>query len=402
MTTTALIPSDRSGAAPDRGGEVRPDDVVPIRRPGIAPFRILLFGGGALAGWGLLDHDRGLPGSIADRLAYASGRGVDLDVIVDLDPMTPGAHAVLRRLNIARYDAVIVLPGESQSLAHVGRGAWADQMGTLVHTVRTLAFPQAPVVVVDSLRSMIAVSTTGFTRMRAQSGAGRLTAVTRALCGASDVRFLELEAPATVLDFGRQFSAKDFRRWAVAVTECLLPALDACAHAAAGRSAPPIDDRIEDETARQQALDAMALSGLVRNGLLDGIAQQARKLYGGTVGAVNIVDHDLVWQYASSRALRVELARDDSFCTDTIRSDAIHLVADTSTDPRFDGEIPDLDGDPVGFYVGEPIRSVDGYRIGALCVIDSEPRDADPARFTQLHDLAGRVERELWAVTRRR
>ena len=146
----------------------------------------------------------------------------------------------------------------------------------------------------------------------------------------------------------------------------------------------------------------MALSGLVRNGLLDGIAQQARKLYGGTVGAVNIVERDRVRQYASSRALRVELAREDSFCTDTIRSDAIHLVADTSTDPRFDGGIPDLDGDPVGFYVGEPVRSVDGYRIGALCVIDAEPRDVDPSRFTRLHELAGRVERELWAVTRGR
>src|SRR5438128_478067 len=58
--------------------EVRPDPVATIRRSGPNPFRILCFGGGALRGVGLRDHDLGLPGRIADRIAEATERGVQI------------------------------------------------------------------------------------------------------------------------------------------------------------------------------------------------------------------------------------------------------------------------------------------------------------------------------------
>ena len=49
------------------------------------------------------------------------------------------------------------------------------------------------------------------------------------------------------------------------------------------------------------------------------------------------------------------------------------------------------------FYAGYPIESPDGYRIGSLCVMDSEPRDASQVDPAPLRELAMLAQKELWA-----
>ena len=49
------------------------------------------------------------------------------------------------------------------------------------------------------------------------------------------------------------------------------------------------------------------------------------------------------------------------------------------------------------FYAGYPIESPDGYRVGALCVLDSDPRDPERHRHRRAPDLALLAQKELWA-----
>lgn len=398
--TAVLIPHARPGGAEPIGSasvEVRPADAVPIRRAGRSPSHVLLFGGGVLAGWGLLDHERGLPGMLADGLAQATERGIDLDVVVDLDPTLPAGRQELQRLRIARYDAIVVLLGERQSLEHLRRGTWADEVGTLLEVLDTERAPASSLLVVDCGRSMVAVSRTGFQRFRAVADAGRHAEVARGLCGSGGAGFTELKPPANPLGWGRQFSTASYREWSAQIVKTLLPALQDSAQRTGPGSAAAVRGAEQEEAARQSAVNGMGLSGLARSGLLDGLVRQARTAVKGSVAFLGIVDGDRVWQRASSRSLLVEVPRELAFCDDTVRSDELHLVNDSHLDPRFGGEVPVAAGDALAFYVGEPIRSVDGYRIGALCVTDGQPRQADPSGFSALHVLAARIEKELWA-----
>lgn len=383
---------------PDRAPEpveVRPDAVAPLRRPGRRPFKVLLFGGGALVGWGLLDHERGLPGRLADRLVQDAARGVDLDVVVAEDPTEPEALDRLLGFGLPRYDAVAVVLGERHGLQHLGRTDWSRRVEALVAALESAAAPIAPLLVLDSSRSMVAVSATGLKRLRAGAGAGRLAQVARGVCDGGRVAFDELAVPANPLGWGRQFATADHRAWAATIADRLLPAMLA-ADPDEGPDAPRVlRERPQDEEARQRAVDALPLGG-ARDGLLDGIARQARTAYRAAAAYVTLVDGDRVRQIASTRPVLGEAPRELAFCSRTILGDAPTVVADARLDPRFGGEPPLVMGDPVAFYAGEPVHAPDGHRIGALCVMDASPRVVASAHLGELHVLAGRVERELW------
>jgi len=62
---------------------------------------------------------------------------------------------------------------------------------------------------------------------------------------------------------------------------------------------------------------------------------------------------------------------DQSFCATTIRPDAPFVVPDALAG---DENTPETD---VRFYAGYPVHSINGTRIGAICVFDHEPRSAD-------------------------
>lgn len=379
--------------------EVRPDGVVPLRRPGPDPFRVLLFGGGALVGWGLLDHERGLPGRIADRLARRGGQGVDLDVIVEADPTRPEALAGLRGLRVSRYDAIVVLLGERAGLEHVGRSAWAQEFEALARTLNAESAKSAPLLVFDSAKPMVAVSSTGLKRMRATAGAARLADVSRSLCDGGRIAFEELEAPGNLLGWGRQFATANYREWGEQIADRLLPSLQLAVRRTGPDTPASVRERAQEERVRQRAVDSMRLSAAVRDGLLDGIARQARVVYRAGTAFVSIVDGDRVWQRASTESTLGELPRARAFCNWTVQRDSATVVSDARVDRRFADALPSLGGRPAVFYAGEPIHAMDGHRIGALCIADSAPRSLAPAQLSELHVLAGRVEQELWAQT---
>jgi GAF domain-containing protein len=71
------------------------------------------------------------------------------------------------------------------------------------------------------------------------------------------------------------------------------------------------------------------------------------------------------------------------------------IVADTLLDSRF-ADSPVVTGEPrIRFYAGCPIALPSGELAGALCLLDTRPRQLDPAKTRHLQDLAILVEREL-------
>jgi diguanylate cyclase (GGDEF)-like protein/PAS domain S-box-containing protein len=113
------------------------------------------------------------------------------------------------------------------------------------------------------------------------------------------------------------------------------------------------------------------------------------------IALVSLIDADRQW-FKSRQGLAVcQTSRSVAFCSYAIESQETFVVSDTLLDPRF-AQNPLVTGEPnIRFYAGHPIRTLDGYAAGTLCVIDNKPRSFSAAEHAMLVSLAKMVEDEL-------
>jgi hypothetical protein len=126
----------------------------------------------------------------------------------------------------------------------------------------------------------------------------------------------------------------------------------------------------------------------------DRIVRLAQRLFDVPMVAVNLIDDDR--QYSKARVGLEDSVtpRSESFCSRTIESPEQLVVTDTLTDARF-AEHPAVTGAPgVRFYAGQPL-SAGGHNVGALCLVDSQPRELSETERRMLRDLGTWVENEL-------
>jgi GAF domain-containing protein len=125
---------------------------------------------------------------------------------------------------------------------------------------------------------------------------------------------------------------------------------------------------------------------------LDSVVRIAASTFGMPVAAVNMVGSDHVYFAASYGIGEVDMSRDVSFCAHAINQEDVMVVLDATTDQRFHDN-PLVTGETgLRFYAGVPLLSPDGLALGALCVIDSSPREEfseeDRQRLIDLADMA--------------
>jgi diguanylate cyclase (GGDEF)-like protein/PAS domain S-box-containing protein len=120
--------------------------------------------------------------------------------------------------------------------------------------------------------------------------------------------------------------------------------------------------------------------------ILDRITALAATFFNVPIAVISVLDdtHSNVlsgygWDFERTpRAL--------SFCNETIACDGVLVVPDAREDDRF-RDNPFVTGDPsIRFYAGVPIVA-DGLNIGALCLIDWNPRTFDAAAVDFLDHL---------------
>ena len=149
----------------------------------------------------------------------------------------------------------------------------------------------------------------------------------------------------------------------------------------------------ENEEQRQCAVERSRVGHRGKKAGLQRLVDEAAKLFHTPIAAVTIVDRDRQW-FAVSTGLDVQQTpRDISFCAHAIhRPGEPLIVTDARRDPRF-ADNPLVKFAPhIRFYAGMPLLDGQGYPLGALCVIDSRPRE-EPANMFELSLLAREAER---------
>lgn len=113
----------------------RPIDEPEVRVDGPTPDRILLLGAGIGVGYNVLSHQLGLGGRLARVLTDSTGRGTQIDIVVDPDMTIPTALHAFERLPVGRFDAVILTLGGMESLELMPSSLWRKQLASLLDAI---------------------------------------------------------------------------------------------------------------------------------------------------------------------------------------------------------------------------------------------------------------------------
>ncbi len=157
------------------------------------------------------------------------------------------------------------------------------------------------------------------------------------------------------------------------------------------------------EPERLTALRSLGVLDSPRDPDLEALVREAAERFNAPIALVSLVDEHRQWFKARYGVEVSETPRSWSFCAHAIKQEAgtVFLVPNATCDPRF-AQNPLVTG-AVGirFYAGVVLADRAGVKLGALCVMDTQPRpEPDPGDLDWLKLLA-RIVTEKFEVQRR-
>ncbi|MGG6237158.1 PAS domain S-box protein [Nodosilinea sp. AN01ver1] len=151
-----------------------------------------------------------------------------------------------------------------------------------------------------------------------------------------------------------------------------------------------------NEAGRLEALRRYNILDTPPEAGFDRITALAARLFNVPVALISLIDDSRAWFKSAHGFDRQVVQRQASICSYALLSEQVMVLSDVHQDPRFaDNQL--VHGNPgVRFYAGAPLRTHDGFVVGTLCILDSQPRDGlSPDQQTVLADLAALVVDEL-------
>jgi len=149
------------------------------------------------------------------------------------------------------------------------------------------------------------------------------------------------------------------------------------------------------EQLRLSKLRSLALLDSEPDDLFDAITNIASTILNAPISLISLVDENRQW-FKSKHGIDVsETPRDISFCTHAVESGEQLIVENALDDKRFAENPLVTDAPNIRFYAGIPIKSVEGFSLGTLCVIDSKPKRPTEQELCALNDLAQLATKEI-------
>jgi PAS domain S-box-containing protein len=152
----------------------------------------------------------------------------------------------------------------------------------------------------------------------------------------------------------------------------------------------------DNEPERLAALQRYNVLDTPPEAAFDRITQLAARLFNVPTALISLVDESRAW-FKSCVGFDVrEVPRDNTLCSFNLSTDEPLIVPDTRLDDRFASN-PFVQAEPgVRFFAGAPLLNHDGFNLGTLCLLDSQPHDLlTPEQQATLVDLAAMVVDEL-------
>jgi hypothetical protein len=351
------------------------------------PDRVLILGSPVVEGIGVASYDLTFSGHLARALAGSTGRGADVEVrgIEGFDALS--AAAAIRAERLERFDAVLILGGVTEIVTMMPFAKYRRNMQVLFDAIEEHAPATLPVLIAGVTPFMHDMGAPRFVVAWSERRIARLNAVTRHACAESGVaEYVEFAPRRAGIRLERDASAV-YEAWAHALAPAVSGALTMTVH----RQALP-----QDEAARQRALDRLGVVDSPPDPSVDRIVTMARDMLGVDAASLNFIDHDRMWSKATAGIAVGEVPRDATICDVTIRTPGVHVIEDVRADPEFRNAAWLASREGIRFYAGYPLEAPGGERVGALCVVDREPRTFTAADAATLRSLALAAQALMW------
>lgn len=151
-----------------------------------------------------------------------------------------------------------------------------------------------------------------------------------------------------------------------------------------------------NEQERLRALADYAILDTAAEQAYDDITHLAASICGTPVALISMVDETRQWFKSRVGLALKQTRREYSFCAHAIaQPDELLVVEDTSKDERFADNPLVVSAPAIRFYAGAPLATKSGEVIGALCVMDYQPRRLDESAAKALRCLARQVMGQL-------
>jgi GAF domain-containing protein len=155
---------------------------------------------------------------------------------------------------------------------------------------------------------------------------------------------------------------------------------------------PPIPP---DEKERLAALYKLNLLDTPAEERFDRITKMICRVMDVPMAVFTLVDNDRQWFKSRQGIDSPETSKEISFCAHTIVDTDMLMIPDAKKDKRF-SENPFVTGDPhIVFYLGCPVHSPDGFKIGSLCAIDNRTHELSLFQLQFMRDMAKLIEMEI-------
>jgi EAL domain-containing protein (putative c-di-GMP-specific phosphodiesterase class I) len=147
------------------------------------------------------------------------------------------------------------------------------------------------------------------------------------------------------------------------------------------------------EIDRLNALRALNLLDTSPAESFDRITRMAAQLFGLPIAAVSLTDTDRQWFKSRVGVDHWQIPRELAPCSEVSESCGSLIVQDLLADQKYKDSVLTKSG--VRFYAGAPLITRDGYTLGAMCVLGTEPRDFSQQEQRALDDLAAMVMAQI-------
>jgi hypothetical protein len=373
----------------------RPLDAPFVHAAGVNPSRLLLLGNGPAVGYGVLSHDLALSGKVAQQVSALTGRGVDVEIRAAVDLTARTAQEALAGVQLERFDAVLLTLGNNDALRLTAVRQWRRAMARLLDHFEPSGSigPHTFVLGIPPMASILPFPP--MVASLADRHARKLNEQSRVLCTTrASASYIPFD-PGPAKDLERHRSAATYADWARFIAGPLAHRLVADGQI---RRRTGLDR--QDEEARQRSVERLRILDTPPEKQFDEIAVLARNLFGTTAAALTFIDGDRLWFKARTGIHLEQTERSAAFCDVTISRGRHFVVRDASKDMRFQFS-PLVSGPPkVRFYAGYAIEGPDGARVGALCIMDDQPRDFSLQAVALLRKLALMAQEAVWSNAR--
>lgn len=158
-------------------------------------------------------------------------------------------------------------------------------------------------------------------------------------------------------------------------------------------------------TAEKPSNDAERVAALEATGILDGhireefddLAKRAADVFDVKFAVISAIDSDREFIIGQSMDLpgsrttdgtdMITMPRSEAVCDHVVSKEEAMIIPDTERDPRF-ADHPAIALWGTRFYAGAPLKTKDGFVLGALCLLDTEPRSLNEEEIQLLNEMA--------------